>query len=81
MRVFPKLDAYDWSFLCMGASILIIPALIGGCIGGCMANSETNVSHGELRDYASATSNRIERIEFALSLLSIPVQPKEPIHE
>lgn len=81
MRVFPKLDHDDLAFLYTGAAILIIPALIGGCIGGCLVNSETNVSHHELREYASATSNRVERIELALSLLSIPVQPKESIHE
>lgn len=81
MRLFPKLDHDDWMCLCWLSALLIMPVTIGGLIGGCLANSETNVSHNELRDYAHATTNRLERIEFAISLLSIPVQPKKEVAE
>ena len=77
----PKLNEAEWGLAFFVMSILLIPAIIGGFIGGCIANSDMNVKNDELQDYVTAVSNRIERIEFGLSLLSIPVQPKESTHE
>lgn len=77
MRLFPKLDHDDWMFLDTVSAMLIFPAIVGGLIGGCMANSYTNVQHDELREYASSVSNRLDRIEYAINLFSIPVQRKE----
>lgn len=56
---------------------VIIAAIVGGLIGGCLSNSDMNVQHDELQDYASAVSNRLDRIEYALNMFSIPVQRKE----
>lgn len=56
---------------------VIIAAIVGGLIGGCLSNSDMNVHHDELKDYASAVSNRLDRIEYALDRFVIPVQPKE----
>ena len=81
MKLFPKLDHGDWMFVYSVSALLIIPAIIGGFIGGCIANSDTNAQNDKLQDYVAAVSNRLERIEFGLSLFSIPVQPKESTHE
>ena len=56
---------------------VIIAAIVGGFIGGCLSNSDMNVQHDELQDYASDVSNRLDRIEYALNMVSIPVQRKE----
>lgn len=61
--------------------MMIFPAIFGGVIGGCCGayayNDLDNIRRDDLRDYASAVSNRLDKIEFGLSLLAIPVQPKE----
>ena len=77
----PKLNEDEWGLAFVVMSILLFPAIFGGCIGACMANSYTNVQHDELQDYAAAVSNRFDRIEYALDRFVIPVHPKEVSHE
>ncbi len=74
MRFFHNIDVDDIIF---GVMLLLIPSSIGGIIGGCATNAASNVSFGDLKNYAAAVSNRIDRVEFGLSLLAIPVQRKE----
>lgn len=54
--------------------LMLLPTLISGMIGGCVYNRMQDVSRGDLAAYATAVSNRLERVEFGLSLLAIPVQ-------
>lgn len=70
-------QAVDWDIIFFIAIVCLIPSAIGGAFGGCVANSARDVTHPQLHDYATAVSNRLERIEFVLSLLAIPVQQKE----
>ena len=58
-------------FLSASVGLMIIfPAVLGGVIGGCCGayayNDHANVRRDDLRDYASAVSNRLDKIEFAL---------------
>ena len=77
----PKLNEDEWGMAFVMMSIFLLPAIIGGFIGGCMANSDTNLQHDKLQDYVADVSNRIDRIEYALDRFVIPVQPKEVSHE
>ena len=70
-------DEESREFMMFLGLIVLLPATVGGVIGGCVANSARDVTHPQLHDYATAVSNRLERIEFGLSLLAIPVQRNE----
>lgn len=63
MKLFDGIDFDDAMFVAM---MLLIPSCIGGAIGGCVVNSAKDVSHSELANYASAVSNRLDKIEFGL---------------
>ena len=57
--------------------VLLLPIAIGVAIGNHIFHQNA-VSHEHLHAYTTAVSNRLDKIEFGLSLLAIPVQRKEP---
>ncbi len=69
-------DEESRDFMIFLGLVIFFPAFVGGVIGGCVANSARDITHPQLHDYATAVSNRLDRVEFGLSLLAIPVQRK-----
>lgn len=77
-----NLSVKDWLWMTFFFfTVAIIPAIFGATMACWMYHRSKNVSFDDLRVYASAVSNRLDRIEYGFSLIDISVKRKEASYE